>query len=229
MTELEQILIEIQDFLVPELDTYEQAVYQYIFRHTFLKGKREMYFSTRTAEIGFGSGNKSSKPAMNTRSKKIRSLETKGAIKIIERSNKGILVYIYLPSEIHGLIKTEEETQLDISELDFYKDKRLLPIILKRENYRCFYTGRIIDENSCYLDHVVPQSNGGDNGYKNIVASCYDANSTKNDKDVEQFLRELYQEGLLALEDFKVVKEKVVKLQNGELLPDIQLIKKVYS
>ncbi len=229
MTEIEKILIEIQDFLVPRLDTYEQAVYHYIFRHTILNGNREMYFSTRTAEIGFGSGNNTSKPSMKTRSNKLRSLEEKGAIQILERSNKGILVHIYLPSEIQGLIKIEEEIKLDLDVLDFYKDRKLLPAILKRENYRCFYTGKIIDENSCYLDHVVPQSKGGDNGYRNVVASCYDANSMKSDKDIEQFIRELYKEGLLALEDFKALKEKIDKLKQGDLLPDIQLIKKIYS
>ena len=229
MIKIEKILIEIQDYLVPELDTYEQAVYHYILRHTILNGNREMYFSTRTAEIGFGSGNNSSKPSMKTRSNKLRSLEKKGAIQIIERSNKGILVHINLPSEIKGLIKTGVKIKIDLNDYDFYKDKKLLPIILKRENYRCFYTGKIIDEKSCYLDHVIPQSKGGDNGYRNIVASSYDANSMKSDKDVDQLIRELYQEGFIGLEDFKALKEKIERLQKGEIVPDIQLIKTTYS
>lgn len=231
MTELEQILLEIQDYLVPTLDTYEQAIYRYIFRHTYLIGEREMYFSTRSAEIGFGfgSGNNTAKPSMKTRSSKIRSLESKGAVRILERSNKGILVHINLPNEINGLITKTVKSEIDIDELDFYKDKRLLPALLERENGRCFYTGRVIDESSCYLDHVIPQKEGGDNSYKNIVATCFDANSMKNDKNVEDFLRELYQEGILSMSEFKEVKDKVSRLLKGEIVPDSAMISELYK
>ena len=51
----------------------------------------------------------------------------------------------------------------------------------------------------------------------------------KSDKDVEQFLRELYKEGIIGLDDFKALKEKIEKLQKGEIMPDIQLIKTIYS
>jgi hypothetical protein len=226
--DLKKIISEIQDCLTPILDTYEQAIYHYIFRHTVLNDKREMYFSTRSAEIGFGSGNSSSKPSMSTRSTKLRTLEKKGAIKIISRSNKGIKVQINLPHEIKGLITEEIETKINLNELNFYKDKKLLPVILKREGYRCFYTGRKIDENSCFLDHVLPKSSGGTDCYKNIVATCYDANSMKNDKDVDDFIRELYQEGLVNLEQLKQLKEKINKLKKGEIIPDVKLIDEIY-
>jgi hypothetical protein len=34
MDNLEQVLKDIQDYLAPRLDTYEQAIYLYVFRHT---------------------------------------------------------------------------------------------------------------------------------------------------------------------------------------------------
>ena len=34
---LEEIVIEIQDFLAPTLDPFEQMLYHYLFRHTILK------------------------------------------------------------------------------------------------------------------------------------------------------------------------------------------------
>jgi len=56
MTELQGVLVDIQDHLIPILDTYEQAIYHYIFRHTFLVGEKSTLFRTKSAEIGFGSG-----------------------------------------------------------------------------------------------------------------------------------------------------------------------------
>jgi len=111
----------------------------------------------------------------------LRSLEFKGAIKILERSHRGILVEIVLPKGILGLYDSAPKELLDLHSLDFYRDRRLLPAILERENYRCFYTGKKLTEDSCYLDHVIPQSGRGDNSYRNIVAASYDANSMKND------------------------------------------------
>jgi len=227
MEELKKILAEIQDYLVPILDTYEQAIYHYIFRHTYLEGKKDTYFSTRSADIGFGQGNATSKPSDRQKSKKLHNLEKKGAIKIVEKSYKGILVSIKLPIEIDGLIPNKIEKDIDIEELDFYNDKRLLPAILKREQYRCFYTGKKIDESSCYLDHVISQSVGGNNNYKNIVASCYDANSLKQDKATDDFLRMMYKEDLVSLKEFNEIKKKIKLLQSGELVPDKKIVKKL--
>jgi len=219
MTELEEILIKIQDHLVPKLDSYEQAIYHLVFRHTYLIGEKQMIFSTRTSEIGFGTGDNAKPPSTKTRSKKIRSLESKGAVKIIDRSNKGILVEIILPDEIVGLIHEEEDLVINLEELDFFKDRRLLPALLERENHRCFYTGKKITEDNCYLDHVIPQSNSGGNSYKNIVATCYDANSMKREMDVQDFARHLFREEIISLDEFNELKEKISKLMRGELVP----------
>ena len=231
MAELSKILIDIQDKLVPILDSYEQAIYHYLFRHTHLEGKRQMIFSARTAEIGFGSGHKTKQPSGKTRSDRLRSLEQKGCIKIVERSNKGILVEILLPDEIvtlHNLEASPED--IDMEALNFFKDKRLLPCLLARESSRCFYTGRKISIENCYLDHVVPQARGGDNTYRNIVASCFDANSMKNDKPIEEFIRILYKTELISLQEFNALKERITNLQAGILKPDLELVRAaIYS
>jgi 5-methylcytosine-specific restriction endonuclease McrA len=225
MNELRELLIEIQDRLVPILDSYEQAIYHYLFRHTYLSGKEEILFSTRTAEIGFGSGDNSKKPSWKTRSDKLKSLEKKGCVRIVERSNKGMLVKILLPSEITTIQKQDvKKEEVDLESLDFHNDKRLLSTLLARESYRCFYTGKKISENNCYLDHVFPQSNGGDNSYRNIVATCFDANSLKSDKPVDEFIRQLYRDGLLSLEEFNTLKQKVSDLQAGKLVPNYEQV-----
>jgi hypothetical protein len=229
MNELENILIQIQDHLVPTLDSYEQAIYHYVFRHTYLIGKKQMMYSTRTAEIGFGTGVNAKPPSMKTRSKKIRSLEAKGAVRIIERSNKGILVELILPHEIAGLIEEEEKEKINLDSLDFFKDRRLLPVLLERENFRCFYIGKKITAENCYLDHVIPQSKGGDNTYRNIVATCYDANSMKNDMDVNDFARVLLKEDLLSLDEFNELKKKIKDLQKGNLVLNKETVLRVIS
>lgn len=138
MEDLKKVLAEIQDYLVPILDTYEQAIYHYIFRHTYLIGLNATLFSNKSAEIGLGAGATGTQPSESSRSKKLKSLELKGAVKILERSHKGMLVAIVLPQDISGLIKSVESTEINIESLDFYKDRRLLPSILEREGYRCF-------------------------------------------------------------------------------------------
>jgi len=227
MNELDKILFQIQDLLVPKLDSYEQAIYHYIFRHTYLLDKKQMLFSTRKAEIGFGIGSNTKPPSSKTRSNKLRTLERKGALKIVERSNKGIIVEIILPSEMNGLVEEAKNIELDMAALDFYKDRRLLPALLERENYRCFYTGRKITEENCYLDHVVPQSKGGNNNFSNIVVTCYDANSMKQDMAVDDFARSLFKEDMLSLKEFKELKKRIEDLQNGILIPSEQTVSSV--
>lgn len=228
MTELNSILIDIQDKLVPILDSYEQAIYHYLFRHTYLSGKQQALFSTRTAEIGFGSGDRTKKPSWKTRSDKLRSLEQKGCIQIVERSNKGILVEILLPHEIPALqiLEVSHDT-FNMETLDFFKDRRLLPSLLYRESSRCFYTGRKITVENCYLDHVIPQVEGGGNSYRNIVASCFDANSIKNNKTADEFIRILFKEELISLKEFNMLKAKLADLQAGNIKPDIELVRAV--
>ena len=226
MDDLKNVIIEIQDYLVPILDSYEQAIYYYIFRHTYLIGVNSVLFSTRSASIGFGSGVEDKAPSGKTRSKKLRSLEQKGAVRILERSHKGIEVAIILPSNISGLIKSVEQFDVDIDSLDFYKDRRLLPSILERENYRCFYTGKKITAENCYLDHLLAQSSGGNNSYKNIVATSYDANSMKNNKLADDFVRQLYKDELISLSEFTELKQKISNIQDGKLVPNMDAVKK---
>lgn len=221
MQDTTQLFIEVQDDLIPILDTYEQAIYHYILRYTYLIGEPTCYFSTRTAEIGFGSGDNKRPPSMNSRSKKLRSLEAKGAVEILERTRKGILVRPILPSEIDGLGNENTEVMVDLEEQDFFKQKQLRLSLLVRENYRCFYTGRKIDESSFYLDHVIPQSARGTNSYRNLVAVCFEANSIKNDMGVQDFIRHLFREGILSNTERSELVQKVTDLQQGKIKPAI--------
>lgn len=71
---LVQTLIDIQDYLVPMLDTYEQALYHYILRHTLLVGKTSAVISVKTANIGLGKAKVGSHPSENVKSRKNTSV-----------------------------------------------------------------------------------------------------------------------------------------------------------
>ena len=224
---LAQLLIDIQDRLVPVLDTYEQAIYHYIFRHTILTQEDSCYFSTKSAEIGKGSGDRNRPPSDETRSRRLRSLAEKGAVKIIERTRHGILVEIALPDQIPSLTKEgESEFEVDIDSLDFFSNPKLRKVILEREQHRCFYLDKEITEDNFCIDHVIPQANAGDNSYRNLVAACRDANSMKSNQNVEDFIRRLYRESLLSIEEFKGLQEKISKLKNGEIQPNETLVRR---
>lgn len=75
--------------------------------------------------------------------------------------------------------------------------------LLKREQDSCFYCLSEISGENCELDHVIPQQKGGNNSYKNIVASCHKCNTTKLAGDAHDFLRGLYRKGLLSESEFE--------------------------
>ena len=66
---------------------------------------------------------------------------------------------------------------------------------------------------------------GGNNSYKNIVATSYNANSLKNNKCIDDFIRELYKSDLISLTEFNELKKKIGNLQEGKLAPSKASIK----
>ncbi|MGH9577899.1 MAG: hypothetical protein ACRD3R_10725 [Terriglobales bacterium] len=80
--DLGQFLTDFQDHLAPRLDTYEQAVYLYLFRHTRFIGLEEavVVFKSTRRRMACGVGEKGKPMSENTAYEKLRSLEEKGCI-----------------------------------------------------------------------------------------------------------------------------------------------------
>lgn len=55
--------------------------------------------------------------------------------------------------------------------------------ILRRDKNACVYCGSISD---LTIDHVVPISKGGTNGWDNVVAACRSCNEVKGNRSLEQ-------------------------------------------
>lgn len=219
---LVQTLIDIQDYLVPTLDTYEQALYHYVLRYTLLVGKRSAIISVKTANIGLGKSKAGSLPSENQKAIKLRGLAEKGCLEIVGRSHKGTEVRPIFPEEIPGMIPKAVDIEApNIEEIDFFDGRAYVDSLLEREGGKCFYTMQKINRESCVLDHVVPQSKGGDNSYRNIVAASFDANSIKSDKNADDFARELYRTGILNLSEMQQLLNRIEDLQEGRLVPRI--------
>jgi hypothetical protein len=217
-----QFIEQFQDFLAPKLDTYEQAIYLYIFRHSRLRGESEVVigFKSARARMACGVGTKGSPMSENTAYEKLQSLKTKGCIDIISSERTGRRIRLKLPSEISGIIPDPEKepAALDIEDADFFSTPEHRILILERDEHRCFYCMRAVTSDNYVLEHIVSRPEG-DNSYRNLVAACRECNNRKNDSDAEDFLRTLYREEFLSAGDLKKLLEKLAKLKTGELKP----------
>lgn len=126
---------------------------------------------------------------------------------------------VRLPSEIREvmeMIKKDSEKGekvIDNSKDDFYTDPQKRVEILKREDYKCFYCFCELKKDTFYLDHLVPQTQGGTNYKSNLVSACRTCNTKKNASESESFLLDNYRKGLLTQEEYESQKEKLKKLK----------------
>ncbi len=225
--DIRKVLQQVQDFLVPRLDCYEQMIYHYLFRHTRLDGKPGTTLGTRAiqSKIGGGMGKQGRPPSQRVISDKLRTLERKGCIKILGRSAKGTALEVLLPHEIPGVVlDTPQLSQEDIDTLDFFNDPQRRLAILRREGGRCFWCLRKITESNYSLDHVSPRSGPvEDHTFRNVVACCWECNSSKQTTGADEFLRRLYRDGLLSADDHRSRIEALEALSAGKRVPEIDV------
>ncbi len=83
--DIKLVIEEFQDYLAPKLDTYEQAIYLYILRHSRLQGKAETTIGFKSArrKMACGVGAKDTPMGENTCYEKLKSLESKGCLQIV--------------------------------------------------------------------------------------------------------------------------------------------------
>ncbi len=219
-----EFFCQFQDFMASKIDVYEQAIYLYLFRHSRLIGKNSVVvgFKSERTRLATGVGENGKPMAEHTAYLKLTSLAQRGFLNIIDTTHKGKHVSVLLPHEIPNLISEIEEVsrQLDLEDMDFFNDPVNRVLILKRENYRCFYTLKKLTAETFVVEHVVSRPDGN-NGYRNCVAASREANNKKGSLSAEDFIRSLYRDDYLNTFEFQGRMRALQELQDGLLKPPL--------
>jgi hypothetical protein len=221
--DLREFFIQFQDHLAPRLDSYEQAIYLYVFRHSRLLGLDEVTIGFKSARhklaTGVGEGGKQMSEGAVYR--RLKSLQEKGCLTMVRSTHKGSVLKLLLPSEIPGIICIEApKSEPDLESMDFFNVPENRALLLKRENFRCFYTLQKLDDSNFVVEHVVSRP-VGDNSYRNCVAASREANNRKGATSAEDFLRRLFREAFLSEQEFQERLQALAQLKAGELKPPL--------
>lgn len=85
-------------------------------------------------------------------------------------------------------------------------NKRTRYLILRRDEYKCYYCGVSADDSQMHLDHIVPYSKGGATDPSNLVTACMDCNlgkSTLSAGNVEGILKDISERNI----EFELIKK----------------------
>jgi hypothetical protein len=222
--DLREFFIQFQDHLAPTLDTYEQAVYLYVFRQSRFLGLDEVTIGFKSARhrLATGVGENGRPMSESSAYKKIASLQEKGCLTVVRTNHTGRVLRLHLPSEIPGLIKpSEPEEKVDIETMDFFGIPANRALLLKREQFKCFYTLQELDKDNFIVEHVASRPDG-DNSYRNCVAASREANNKKGSASAEDFLRRLFRERCLSEAEFQDRIHALDQLRAGLLKPPLE-------
>ena len=171
--------------------------------------------------MAFGVGKVRTAPSAHVIYEKLKSLESKGCIKVLSSERLGTRLIIFAPREFPGLVSgPSPQESIDLEEIDFFGVTENRRLILEREENRCFYCLAKLDMNNYVIEHVVSRPMGN-NSYRNVVAACRQRNNRKNSMLVEDYLRMIYREGLLNADEFKGRQAHLEQLSAGELKPQL--------
>jgi hypothetical protein len=221
--DIHQFFIEFQDSLAPKLDTYEQAIYLYILRHSRLIGLEEVCVGFRSArrKMARGIGERGKPMSEKTCYSRLQSLQSKGCLKLLATERSGTRIRLNLPSEIPGVIPAATApSPRSIDELDFFDGSENRLLILEREDHHCFYCLRSINKSNYVIEHVESRP-GGNNSYRNLVAACRQCNNRKGAVPADEFLRGLYRDGFFGAPELQERLSQLEKLRAGDLKPVI--------
>ncbi|MBV5327645.1 MAG: HNH endonuclease [Chlorobium sp.] len=211
-----EIYKDIEERLLPyyQCDIWERGLYYYLLSQSRLHG-------LESATIPLSQVSCALRSSASRSRKTIRSLADKGCIEL-EQTRLGHFVKVFLPSDLPLPEQSTEKASIDIETVDFYKNREYLPVLLKRERGQCFYCLREIKEDSCELDHVESLLIGGNNNFRNIVASCHRCNTKKQGGSAEDYIRQLFRKSLLNEKEFESRLLALEALRDGQLKPDLK-------
>jgi len=217
---------QLEDVLVSRLglNLSERVVYAHLLRHSRLEAKRQLRFSivwlARSVRLSDA-----------TTRHTVRSLAAKGALRLLDRTQAGHLVEVFLPDEVRaapheGSVPSclpRRPRSANLEEMDFLQVSSRREAIHARERGLCFYCLRRFVARGRVLDHVVPLVRGGSNSYRNLVSCCVECNSQKGETAAEDFLRTLYRLRRLTSAELAARLRALEALAAGKLRPILAL------
>lgn len=218
--DVEQVLKDFHDHLAPRLDTYEQAIYLYLFRHSRLIGLEDTVVGFKSARrrMACGIGERGKPMSEHTAYEKLQSLQQKGCIVILDTNRDGRRIRLNLPSEIPDVVRATQPALVPDLETEDFFAAETRERILAREGHRCFYCLRQLNSENYVIEHVVSRPHGN-GSYRNVVAACRQCNNRKWHSTVEDWLRTLYREGFLDATTFQERVSHLERLRAGDLKP----------
>jgi hypothetical protein len=209
---------EVEEQFVPKTGARmgERVVYFYLLRITRLRGKRELLTS-------IGDLAKAVCLCKTVARTAVRWLARQRAVRIVGRGRAGHRIAVRLPAEIPGCVGDAAAARKGVANIGDWDSKRAgRQAIFEREGHRCFYCLRQLGTRTRTLDHVVPLSRGGWNGYRNVVACCPACNEMKGRRSAEDLLRRLHRDGLLGRREFYRRLEALRELRRGVFRPRLE-------
>lgn len=171
---------------MPELTPYEAVMYLFLLRNSYLRtGAREIRIGKRTIIEKYAKGARGNKTNLQHITEKLKALEKKGCVKIGDTTRDGILYIVMLPLDV-PLVKEKIQTASNPDEADYFTNTERRNEIFERDEWTCFYCGEIVTRENASLDHLVPQSKGGEHTKENLRTSCLLCNSIKSGKTYEE-------------------------------------------
>lgn len=116
-------------------------------------------------------------------------IEEKRAIKLLLKNKVELLsswdgkkiIYTGGFIEHPATVRMKYQVRRNPTRLSFSKN-----IILRRDQYQCGYCEKKLTPNRLTIDHVIPQSLGGENSFLNCVTACRECNQRKANKRLEE-------------------------------------------
>jgi hypothetical protein len=182
---LQNIIEQFVDLLLPQLTQPEATVYIFFLRHSVIKGEREIRIGQRTLANAWMSSRTTETISRPHILRIVNGLEEKGVIKIGDTNRDGTLYAIFLPEEIASVKEKLSIAAVPVEE-DYFKNAEKRKEIFERDKYICQYCGEKVTPENLTLDHLIPQSGGGKHTRDNLKTSCLICNSIKSGKTYEE-------------------------------------------
>lgn len=110
----------------------------------------------------------------------LASLQSQGHIQVVAGNFQDCL--LIRVEEIARRYEVEPRVKATVKPVPW----RIRQAVYARDGYECAYCGKETDDVSRSLDHIMPQSRGGEHTLENLVVCCRRCNSAKRDRTPEE-------------------------------------------